>query len=231
MGAFSHTNWICGEIYSRAVQFVGAAQSVGLYFDDYIETESQHPFGWAAQLAAAGALVLPAARLSGVIQMSSGATASGAAGIASASPLARSIGTSKWYWASRLRFTTAIDAQTFMGVGLADAVLSPTDIFTIGIHGDISTVNFTARQVGAGTASIDLGVAIDTNTWHLFELYCKSDSTIYARVDRGTEQSVAMGTLPSAEDTFGFLTARNGSTAADRVMQVDYSACLYPRDS
>lgn len=163
----------------------------------------------------------------GVIQLTSGATA------ASTGDLALGDGgtyfpnwfpngaTKKWYLASRLRMTTAIDAAAICGLSSRDWSTGALQL-TLGVEGSVSAANWVLK---GGVGSLDSGVAVVTNTWAVLEAW-RDGATTFMTVDLVTKATGAL-VHPSVDGGL-WLPCRNGATAAARTMQVDWVASLVP---
>lgn len=199
-------------------------------FDEFNKaTSTTVQTSWSNSATGTGAL---ATRISGsaggVHQATTGATAASSMEILGTSILASDVTTKKWHMAWRQKVTTAITAQTRAVSGFANIAFTKT--ITAGVFGPADTVNFRmqydATYLAAGS-TLDLGVPIDL-AYHVFEIYCKGDSKIYARVDEGPELSVTPAANPS-DGCYLFGGIINGTDAVARIIERDFVASAFPR--
>ncbi len=135
-------------------------------------------------------------------------------------------GTDKWYFAMRARFPTAIDAQSNLSAGLLGTSLS--NWIQCGFIGPLNAANFGVQfdgNLGSGSF-LNSGIAKDT-AFHVFEIYSRGDSILRFRLDNGAEitgtQSAAFANVMLA------MQVRNGTTAADRQMDMDWLMAITDR--
>lgn len=131
--------------------------------------------------------------------------------------------TNKFYYASRAAVTTAIDAQTFAIVGLADRSSLP--VIGLGVCGNTSTANFVADYDATtfctGTKP-STGKAIDTSQ-HVWEMWSTGTTALHFAVDLGeiSGSPFTQASSPTASIAiYGDIT--NGTTAATRSMDMDW---------
>lgn len=128
--------------------------------------------------------------------------------------------TGKGYWRGRLKFETAIDAQSNIGWYLYDAT-GGAHSMGITVIGALSTANILFQYDGnVGGSSIPL-IPVDT-AWHEYEIWWKGDGLVHIAVD-GNE--IGVGVTPTQFTTLHmktFLYIQNGTTAADRRLDSKY---------
>lgn len=132
--------------------------------------------------------------------------------------------TSPFYYAHRMAVSTAIDANTQIGIGLHDTTFGTGLLW--GICGASSTIRYTFnRGVGAfpcGGTVVITATTSTANTFHLFELWGLGDGSVHAAID-GTEISGSpFNTGIPAANAMLRMDFRNGATAANRAFIHDY---------
>lgn len=203
-------------------------KAYGFFFDDFDRAGSATaPTGWALSNTGSAAYASQiAGGKGGQARASTGATAGSFAQSFQEAFLISAIGTQKWWTGNMFAVSTAITAQSDASRGLINTASNKSIL--AGVWGPSSIVNFRLQYDGIATGTfLDLGVAIDT-AYHLFEIYCKGDAKLYARVDEGVELSVTPASNP-ADSLQLFARVGNGTDAVNRSMDTDFTACLYPR--
>jgi hypothetical protein len=207
---------------ARAISIGGLAADFGYLWSDFeLQAATTTPLGWGgAGTGGAGSVSLvPAGSACGIARYSSGATASGFAVQQTFQGIISNVSTSKGYMATRFRLNTTPDANSTLMVGLINAAGNAT--IAPGFFGGLSSANFVVQHGGLITGSfINLGVAKDT-AFHIFEVYFKGDGKLYARIDGGTEFNATLSSPPS-DFMSALIEARNGGTAANQSLDVDW---------
>lgn len=138
--------------------------------------------------------------------------------------------TSRWYAYVRAAFGTAVDAQALLQLFIATAAGgNPT--MRLGIIGSASTAFLAwsvSNNAGSITASGTTTVAVDTNTYHDFEIW-NDGTTVSFAVDRTVVATTPATNLGTSPVVLGVL-ATNGTTAASRTIKIDkrYLCCARP---
>jgi len=169
-----------------------------------------------------GTVTLSSTDNSGVVTCASGGTAGGVArlrpvglGVLLSNPT-----TSLWYFSSRSKLTTAIDAQAYVGIGIGDLSAGAPALFIGGI-GSRSTTNFAydiLNNAGSAAANGSLGVALDTS-YHQFEMWGNT-SNLNIAMDGVVKVTIAIPasvTNPCLPQIF----CTNNATAANRAIASD----------
>lgn len=190
------------------------------YFFEEWYSDSSLPRTWNGVLAGSGAFTPVLAASGGAIgRFSTGASSGSASDANCSSGLAAVVSTAKWYVASRFRIQTAVDSVTQIGVGVQNAASNAT--IMVGHFGALSAANFIVQYDGLRTGSfVSLGVAADTN-FHVFELYGVGTTAVFARIDGGALVTATQASAP-ADNVRHYITCRNGTTAANRNLDVDW---------
>ena len=186
-----------------------------VWHDDFLRYQT----AWTTTITSSGvASTLGSGVRGGVVQLTSGASASSQAGLIMGSTslpaLVLNPTTEGWLIASRFKITTVPDAQAEITVGLLN--VANTRFVGMGAFGNISTTKFSAR---IGTASIQSTVNLDTS-WHTGVLFGAGSTTLYLSIDGETPVSGTMTGVP-ADAFLPFIAAGNGTTAAAQTLQVD----------
>jgi hypothetical protein len=221
-------------IYRARAKLLAALPDDAAYiWHDFAEASSNSVLAgrMVVQNGGSGQFITPiAGSRGGTGKFSTGATAGSFTGGHSNSAFTGTRRTTKYYLAARMRVLTAVDAQARLALGLYDpAQTSPSSMF--GVFGTAfggSNANFVLQYDGdRGGSFVDLGKPIDT-AYHIFELYNLGDSVIRCRVDGGTEFSATLtGDDTLVQDFFAWIS--NGTTAADRSLEVDWALAGAPR--
>lgn len=127
---------------------------------------------------------------------------------------------SRWHFECNMKVTTAPDANTSIGFGVADKDLTPG--FVVGVRGAQSTTKYRLFIWGTSTG-VNSSVSVDTN-WHRFRAWCAGGTTVYFQVDSETPVSI---TLTSTGVVGPFLDVRNGGTAAAQTIRTRYAIYRY----
>lgn len=166
----------------------------------------------------------------GIVQITTGATAGSLLDMHAYEALIDNLTTQKWWIGHRQAVTTAVTAATTAASGAENVAGTKTIVAGVMGNGGGAATNFSLQYDGSfATSFLDLGVAIDT-AFHLFEIYSKGESNnkIYVRVDEGSELSVTAASSPT-DSVYLVSRMANGGDAVARTMQIDFSACLFPR--
>jgi len=204
-------------------------KNVGFLFDDLTEAATANiPDGWVEQLINTGATTLAVGTEGGgVSQLSTGVGASSNANHTTKSPIIRAVGTVPWYFAGRMKITTAVTAQSTAATGLLD--VAGTKTLYCGFIGGLSAVNFGFQYDGIGTGTfLNTGVAVDTN-WHVFEIWGLGDGKLHAAFDFGADLGPVTMSAAPAGSVYIQRVITNGTDAVARTALHDYVACLYKR--
>ena len=212
----------CGSVLSPI-------NDCGYFWDEFIVTGavgSAQP-GWLLSATGSGTKSDPTGTSGGLIQLSSGATASSQSIMLStgAAPIAN-VTTVRWYTACRFKIVTTPDAQSKALCGLQTQAGGATQ--GIGFIGPLNTTHFVFQWNGnLSTSSTDLGVNVDTN-FHLFEMWGNGTSTTFESIDGG---QVFSQTVASNITWTPFIAVLNGTTAAAQTVQADYFFAEGPRQT
>ena len=130
--------------------------------------------------------------------------------------------TTKWYIRSRVKMTTAVDAQASLYFGLSTAG-GGNPLMNIGLLGNLSTgfiSTSTANNAGAVQASTVSAVAYETTAYHVVEAWSDSVNigAAWDGVQIFTTPVANYGTNPVVTTA----VTGNGTTAANRSMLIDY---------
>lgn len=179
-----------------------------VFFDDRLENL------WTASLAGTG--VRNRGAISDV-ELTSGATSSGVASqllgtsLGGGFPLYVPSGsTSKFYVEFRMKVTTAIDNQAFLGFG-------DNTVNAWGARGPSATGFYVAR-FDNGPTTLTSTIAVDTS-YHTFRVW-RDGTTGFLQVD--SETPVSSANAYNASDTRAVLRVENGGTSAARTARFDY---------
>ena len=192
--------------------------------DDYFKNNANP---WLEQVAGTGAASGRFELPGGYFQLASGATA--ASSIAQwGGGTVSNTKTKKWGIVARFRTTTAVDAQSKWGIGIRDGSGANQSVM-IGSFGGLSTTHYVLQHDGDLTGSgLSTGVALDTNTDHIFLVYCLGDNVYRISTDGGAELTVTP-TAPVVNNPSLFRYVQNGTTAAARTLFLDWHVALGER--
>lgn len=219
-----------GIYLARGLTLSGLPNDAALswWFNDFVqENAAATIFGWAPFNSGTGAHVTGLAATSGgVVRVGTGATAGSISSASTVSGVVQSEATTRWYVAKRFRITTAVDAAALLNAGLSNFANNKTVM--CGFNGALNATQFVLQYDGnfAGSAQ-SFGVAVDT-AFHVFEMYSLGDSAIRARMDGGAEVSAVQASAPT-DSMFLNFQARNGVTAADRRLEMDWFLSMSAR--
>lgn len=208
----------------RAAQLTGISTSLLTCFR---EDFAIHPSGAAAGVytsfaSGSGTLAPSVNTIGGRSDVSSGATANSFYILATQPTLFGPPASNRLYFGARVAVTTAIDAQTFAITGLQVSGFG-ADV-AIGVCGSNSTTNFVLQYDSLDCLGtfLSTGQAINTS-FHVFELWTVADGKYHAAVD-GIEISGSPVTpaSPPATQLKMMADVRNGTTATNRNMQIDW---------
>lgn len=222
-----------GDILSissaKAVALTGAA--AGAWADRIWDFDGlRAPPEGMSQSVSGGAIAhaSPSGSKGGVVRLDTSATGGGNSQLFNTQRLAGDMATDFWYMASRHKHTTVgTVTASKVGVGAADIALARS--VSMGVYGALNATNFVV-QFGSlwGTAAIDLGVAIESTSFHLFEAWHPTgDTKIYGRIDSGTIVSATAATMPVEMSVF--INAFNNAVATQFQLDVDYAYYFFPR--
>lgn len=204
-------------------------QNLGVFFDDFNKTATTADIdGWLSGVANTGAASFPTTLKGGVVQLTTGATASSEMQIYGVENTTHTPVSNKFYFACRTKITTATDAVAICTSGLREAGTNSSIV--VGFIGALDASNFVIAidgLRGAATAT-SMGVAKDT-AWHTWEIWSPANGTYKARVDGGSVVSVTPAAAPTAS-MFLNHEVLNGATAAARTMQVDWTILAHDRE-
>jgi len=206
------------------------ATGVGFLFEEFDEVTGNAPSGWTFANGGSGAIDRQLAGLKGgVVQYKTGATGSSVAEIYTDPSIISRQDTDKWYMAWRKAIITTPDANTRAAMYVRN--IAGNKMPGIGVFGGSSTANFVMQHsgnvAGSGSTYADMGVAIDTSM-HVFELYSVGDGVIRGRIDGGAEVTSTPASPPTDANHL-MLDIRNGATAANQAINIDWLLCVYPR--
>ncbi len=126
------------------------------------------------------------------------------------------------YCAFRFKLTTVPDAQTKVGLGIADG--SGGDAILIGVQGSGSTAQFRLYRDNGPAPGVNTGAAIDT-TWHTGRVYTIGDGNIYGQIDAVAAVSFAEAYLTNTQPN---MFVGNGTTAANQ--EFIFGAAIFVAD-
>lgn len=211
------------KILTRAQLLLAAPIAAGNLVTTISGTEFENDQWYTGLAAGSGLAGLSASLSSGVLQVSTQATAGSSLRMlphSATAALVSNLSGQPWYYYARAKFATAVDAVTEMlfkmdGFGGAPQV-------EFGIIGALVTTNWSYRvRNNAGTV-VDLvptALLFDQTTWHDVEIL-NDGSVIRFLVDGvqyGSTLATDTGTNPSLPGIF----VSNGATAANRQINVD----------
>lgn len=220
-----------GVYRARALSFLSLAASdatVGEFFDDFVVLGNAAAiYNWTPGVAGSGSVsCLTAAVGGGQPTLSTGATGGSARDCNGSIGVVANVSTGKAYVAFRFKIGTAVDAAALLGAGFDNAADNKT--IQVGFFGPLNAANFVLQYDGFNAgSSVDLGVAVDTN-YHVAEVYVKGDGKCYGRIDGGAEFSATMASAP-ADYVKAYICCRNGATAANRTLIVDWYYSMFVR--
>ncbi len=225
-------------IQRRAIGKIGSAiggpQNVAWFWDDFTGNINSTALAehWNATNTgtAADSLQGLSDEGGGVQQITTGATAASRATRFTNAPMVANANTKAWYYAVRMKITTAVTAQTKLYSGLYEAAVGGNAI-TIGFHGSLHATNFVAQYDGSesGTA-ISLAVAADTS-YHILEMWGRADTKLHCAIDLGTDicaGATLNGTLMITSASLR-REAVNGTDAVARSARYDWVALMAKR--
>lgn len=196
-------------------------------FDDFARAGggTGAPAGWITFHSGTGTSTITTPDKSGgICSISSGATANSFGVLYNQAAIIRPQG-GAWYFACYLKLTSAMDANATAGVYLQDTGTSRT-IF-LGFIGSLNSTNFICQHSGSRSGSaLNLGVAIDTTTYHFLQAWGDGTSQIKARIDRGTTFTGTQSLLFTGCGQ-PLQIAGNGATAVARTLNVDWIATAW----
>lgn len=217
---------------SRAASLIGnlgGPLNAAFVHDDLIQGgNATTPVGWSQTMSGSASSALNNIdEGAGVVQVTSGATAASIGALLTNGSALLRPDTQPFYFATRFKVTTAIDAQANVFVGTQ--AISGSKTVAVGVFGASSTVNFRLQYDGVVAGSfLDLGVAIDT-AYHVYEVYGLGDGNLHVRMDFGVDKGpVAQAAAPTVA-SYLLMQAQNGTTAAARTMRTDWVAFMTKR--
>jgi hypothetical protein len=225
-------------IQRRAIGKIGSAiggpQNVAWLWDDFTGNQNSTalPAFWNSSNtgSAADSLQGIGDEGGGVQQITTGATAASRADRLTNAPMVQNANTKPWYFAVRMKITTAVTAQTKLYAGLLDASVGAQAI-TAGFHGSLHATNLVVQYDGSEAGSIvNLGVAADT-AFHVYEVWGRGDSKLHCSIDLSSTDICAGVTMATGITTSGSLRreAVNGTDAVARSVRFDYIALMAKR--
>jgi hypothetical protein len=200
--------------------FAGLGPDVAFFWDEFVaSTNGTNISNYLGPSAVGTGTLDPQVGKGGTPRLKSGATANSSYSIFSNATIIANPSTERWCIATRFKIATATDTVSIVGVGMLNS--SANSSIMAGFAGALHATNFIVQfdgNIGAGTA-LNLNVAKDTN-FHTYVIYGVGDGKVRARLDGGVEVSATLSSPPTTDMFFG--TARNGTTAADRQMDLDW---------
>jgi hypothetical protein len=211
---------------------IGGASVVAWFWDDFQWQGASQAvaMGWSQQLVGTGAgATLLNDEGGGVHQLTTGATAASSATAFTNPPLVRNVSTTPFYFATRIKLTTAITAQTIAVSGLINAVLG-TKTIAVGAVGALSAVNFVLQYDGLVPAGsfASFGVALDTN-FHTFEVWAVGDGKLHFAIDFGSDLGPVTQAAAPTDSCSPTRQVLNGTDAVTRTIRFDWVAVLSKR--
>jgi hypothetical protein len=214
-----------GSTGSASVAFARAQSLLGTTITKVFGTDFDNDQWYRFVQVNTGAPAVLATERGGVINLP---TAAGASSFAVVYPHGTTVvhfdnpSTSKWYVTSRIKFTTAVDAQAQLYMGFATAG-GGAPLLNLGLLGNLSTgfiSGSTTNNAGAVQASFTSTVAFETTNYHVGEAWSNGTTISFAwdRTILSTTGVANIGTNPVTPT----VVAGNGTTAANRAVQVDY---------
>lgn len=209
----------------RCMQVLGRTD-VFFDFDDMERTPSagSAPMGWGTSFIGSGSSTnvgLATNYPAGVYRIGTGATAASRGALTQGGTRLTTQNALPWYFACRFQTLTAFTAQSVIGAFLRD--LGNFRTVGVGVIG-ASSSNYVIQYDGTLAGSVvDLGVAVDLNTWHTFEIWSPGAAPLFGRIDGGAVRS-ATQTLFGTTYQVPFVATTNGTDPTDRAMLVDWVA-------
>jgi hypothetical protein len=181
------------------------------------------PGGWTA----VGTSPVDASERGGALNCVTGAGASATSGLSSAAMLYDGAAAEKFYVACRMRVVSAMTATMNVGIGLeTSGLFTGNDHCFVGGRGATSTTLFSAK-CGAQTANST--IAVDTTSYHVFELWCDGDYQ-YLSVD--DETPVAFGTMGNPGGAaLAVMGCQNGSGGGAKTARFDWALWCWDRSA
>lgn len=228
-GAFSESILTRSFFRARAAVLAGLGRG-GEFFDDFSCTEETgaftRPIGWYKfNVGGTGAFSLPEAH---VWRADTGATDSSACDALYNAPLMKNPLTQAFYWATRLRIPTTVDAQTIAQLALTDAS-GPGNEIRVGFKASAHATNYSVwYDLLTGPHALDLGAAVDTG-WHYIEVYNNGDGKLRAQLDMAAEVAAGSAQADPTDQLIKFFRyCRNGTTAASQKLDIAWTMLDYP---
>lgn len=220
-----------GLYLKKAQDLAGFGDDYHHYFEDFNSGGGggiTRP-GWSASAAGTGDKSnnnVVAGRGGGLLNVKTGATAASLWEGYAAAAWINNISTSRWYFAARWRINTTPDAQTKLLVGLYNRGTDKS--IACGVVGSSSTTLLQLQYDGNEAGSFQsFGVNVDANL-HVFEMWGAGSAVVNARIDGAAPVQVTQASAPT-DHCYGFVTARNGTTAADQNLDIDWMLCAAER--
>ncbi len=202
----------------RAINQAGITDPA-YWFDDFTQGATQAGPNQYISYATNGTHdIMVAGMAGGICRESTTGTLGSQVGFNGAGTIASDLKTGRWYQAHRMAVPTAVDAQCNAAIGQYNQ--ASTLSIMGGVFGANSTGFYSFQYDGDRAGSfITSAVAVNT-AFHIFEMWGVGDNILHARIDNGAEQTA---TLTSAvTSTHIFTNTKNGTTAANRIMDIDW---------
>lgn len=225
---FPSTRKALGDIGPQAIYRARALAALGLspldpmvgeFFEDFI-IHATTLSGWVPFGSGSSAFVsqVPASS-DGVVRLTTGATAASVSSMSTSPGQVSNVTTSRWYHASRFRIPTTPDANSVVVAGLLN--FANTKSLLYGFIGALNPTQFILQYDGnfAGS-SLTFGAAVDT-AFHIFEMYGVGSTVLKAQMDGASAIQVTQAAAP-ADSCFNNFQVRNGATAADQRIEIDW---------
>jgi hypothetical protein len=216
---------------ARALAALGlnpADPMVGEFFDDFITASAGSSiYNWTSGVAGSGTVNAQTAGTGGGhVTLQTGATGSSAQDLNGMVGAVANVSTGKGYAAARFSVATAVDNQAIGVIGWLNQVNNKS--ICVGFNGTLNAGNFVLQDDGFHSGvGTDLGLAFDTNK-HIFEVFFRGDGKAYGQVDGLAVVSHTMAAAP-ADYVKHYLSARNGTTATNRSIIVDWYYSMFVR--
>ena len=228
-GAYVQQGGELARYVDLGIKACGLTTSFGYLWEDFDRnpTDNAAPPGWShfpvAGTAAATSFL--AGTTGGVSRLLSGATANSRIDQYTNVYLTHQAGTARWYLAARLKIPTAVDAQA----RAFQSLRAGTNNVGFGFNGLIDASNFIAFYDATFIAGTALTLAAVDTSWHVFECWVAGDGILRARIDGGATVVAGGAQASGAADAYLFNQVQNGTTAADRQMDRDWTLVVYGR--
>lgn len=212
------------DYFQRGVSLLPGLDLRNAWFD-VSDNFASNEGAWLRSAVGTGTRTFVPGTVGGVLRHSSGATANSIEDHFAGAGVSNSK-TKLFYIAAQFKIATAIDAQASGGMGWQDNAATASAF--VGVCGPVDSANFVLQYGGFFATSKQVLASVDTNN-HIFEFWNGDRNSYNVRFDGGTIFNVVPGAGVSSGGCLLFRGVRNGTTAADRRLEIDWHVAVGER--